>query len=325
VPTYQSAWLKAHHPAEFYSGVLTHDPGMYPRRAILADARAHGVEILGVDVNLSDSDYRAEARHQDFSKETFGCRASGLRLGLKDVKGITESEISSIFQGRPWRSVADFCSRAAVSRPVVEALVHCGGFDSLKGRRSRREILWMIHALWEDRERARLEQMSFDLWTEEQAVLPGIGEYTEREKVEAELEVLGLDASRHLLSFYKARLEKLGWTPAGRLRNLKGGSPVVVAGVKVATQTPPVKSGRRVVFVTLEDGTGQADVTLFEEAQRKYARRVFDGWILAVRGTVRRTGEKGVSVLGEEVVDLSTLHAGPSRKLWHSSGGSPGW
>ncbi|MEO7802952.1 MAG: DNA polymerase III subunit alpha, partial [Actinomycetota bacterium] len=57
VPTYQSAWLKVHYPAEFYCGVLTHDPGMYPRRAILADARAHDVPILAVDVNHSMHQY----------------------------------------------------------------------------------------------------------------------------------------------------------------------------------------------------------------------------------------------------------------------------
>jgi error-prone DNA polymerase len=98
---------------------------------------------------------------------------------------------------------------------------------------------------------------------------------------------------------------------------------VVVAGVKVATQTPPVKSGKRVIFLTLEDGTGQADVALFEEVQAKYARRVFDGWILAVRGTLRRTGEKGVSILGEEVLDLAG-NENPLRKMYWSSAGSAG-
>ena len=98
---------------------------------------------------------------------------------------------------------------------------------------------------------------------------------------------------------------------------------VVVAGVKVATQTPPVKSGKRVIFLTLEDGTGQSDIALFEEVQAKYARKVFDSWILAVRGTVRRTGRKGVSILGEQVLDLSQLEQAP-KKLWHSSGGSAG-
>ncbi|HEY8200479.1 MAG TPA: OB-fold nucleic acid binding domain-containing protein, partial [Actinomycetota bacterium] len=118
-----------------------------------------------------------------------------------------------------------------------------------------------------------------------------------------------------------------GWTPASELRGRRGNSPIVVAGIKIATQTPPIRSGKRVIFLTLEDGTGQADVALFEEVQARYARCVFDGWILAVRGVLRRTGPRGVSVLAHEVVDVGKL-AGTKEpalpKLWWSSPGSSG-
>ena len=60
LPTYQSAWLKAHHPAAFLAGVLTHDPGMYPKRLILDDARNFGIQVLGLDVNASSDTYRVE-------------------------------------------------------------------------------------------------------------------------------------------------------------------------------------------------------------------------------------------------------------------------
>ncbi len=335
VPTYQSAWLKTHYPAEFYCGVLTHDPGMYPRRAILADARAHGVPILPVDVNASWAAYCVEGATTHPTLVGNGCSATPndqatfegaaagwrIRLGLQDVKGISDAEIDSIIQGRPWRSFRDFCRRAEVSRSVAEALVHCGAFDGVKGKASRRELFWEVEHNWSDRQRQRAEQTSLDLFEIEQVRLPGIADYSARERVSAELEVTGLDASRHLISFYASRLESLGWTKACELRSLRGGATVVVAGVKVATQTPPTKSGKRVVFLTLEDGTGQSDVTFFDEAQRKYARLVFDGWILAVRGTLRRTGAKGVSILAEEVIDLA---ANNSRKLWYSSSGSAG-
>ena len=160
----------------------------------------------------------------------------------------------------------------------------------------------------------------------EQIRLPGLEDYSPRERVEAELEVLGLDVSSHVMEFYAEELKALGWTPASELRTRRGNTKVVVAGVKVATQTPPIRSGKRVIFLTLDDGTGHADIALFEEAQSRYARCVFDGWILAVRGTLRRTGPKGVSVLGEEVIDLAKLKgaAPPGLKLWHSSPGSAG-
>ena len=325
VPTYQSAWLKAHYPAEFYAGVLTHDPGMYPGRAILADARARGVPILPVDVNRSATDYRVER-----------CDGVlGLRLALQNVKGISAAEAASIVAGRPWRDFADFCRRSEVSRPVTEALVHCGAFDGIsltsRGRRTRRELWWMIEEHWSARERGLADQLSLDLVEAEQIRLPGLEDYTDRERVEAELEVLGLDASRHLISFYAEELKALGWTPASELRTRRGNTPVVVAGVKVATQTPPIRSGKRVIFLTLDDGTANADVALFEDAQARYARCIFDGWILAVRGTLRRTGARGVSVVGKEVIDLVKLKGSapnaaptPGPKLWHSSPGSAG-
>ena len=324
VPTYQSAWLKAHHPAEFYCGVLTHDPGMYPRRAILADARVHEVPIMPVDVNRSAKDYRVEIDDE-------GRR--GIRLGLQDVSGITAAEIEEIVGGRPWRSFRDLCDRAKVSRPIIEALVHCGAVDGLKGKRSRRELYWMTHDLdARGGGRPEVAQLSLELFDTEQIQLPGISDYSPRERVQAELEITGLDASRHILSFYMDELKRLGWAPSSSLVGRRGGARVVVAGVKIATQTPPVKSGKRVIFLTLEDGWGQADVTFFEEAQSKYARTVFDGWILAVRGTVRRTGPRGVSVLAEEVIDLTKFKesqtpskgATPLPKLWYSSGGSAG-
>src|SRR3989442_11679621 len=74
VPTYQSSWLKAHYPAHFLSGLLTHDPGMYPRRLLLEDARRHGIQILPLDVNLSEPEYVVEETEQG---------VFGIRLALQ--------------------------------------------------------------------------------------------------------------------------------------------------------------------------------------------------------------------------------------------------
>ena len=82
-----------------------------------------------------------------------------------------------------------------------------------------------------------------------------------------------------------------------------------MAGVKVATQTPPIRSGRRVVFLTLDDGTGPVDATFFEDAQGPYAATVFSSWLLLVRGELRRTGRRGVSLRATGAWDLPALHA----------------
>jgi error-prone DNA polymerase len=77
--------------------------------------------------------------------------------------------------------------------------------------------------------------------------------------------------------------------------------------VKVATQTPPVRSGRRVVFLTLDDATGPVDVTFFEDVQGPYAATVFHSWMLLVRGVVRRTGPRGISLRATGAWELSRL------------------
>ncbi|MGY1711630.1 DNA polymerase III subunit alpha [Geodermatophilus sp. SYSU D00758] len=373
LPTYQSAWLKAHHTAAFLAGVLTHDPGMYPKRLILDDARNFGVRVLGLDVNASTGAYRVErladaddpgdthdpegvpgrARPSWMPASMPDPSRYGIRLSLADVKGISEEEVARIVAGRPYRSLTDFWHRASVSRPVVERLVLAGGFDSLYGfgvrdretgrpTRSRREVtrrdlLLQIGELdrW-SRSGARASshgQLSLDLmgldagadapeeagaagepgleWAEGS----GLPEFTDAELVRAELEVLGLDASRHVVDFYRPFLAAVGAVPAGELLGCRSGAEVLVAGVKVATQTPPIRSGRRVVFVTLDDGTGCADATFFEDAQGPYAATVFHGWLLVIRGVLRRTGPRGVSLRATGAWELPALH-----EAWETGG-----
>jgi error-prone DNA polymerase len=163
------------------------------------------------------------------------------------------------------------------------------------------------------------DQLALDLTAASASEPITLLEYSDAERVRAELEVLGLDASRHL-------------------------ERVMVAGVKVASQTPAIRSGQRIIFLTLDDATGPVDVTVFESVQPKVAKTVFHSFVLAVLGTVRRTGYKGVSVVAEDVWDLTALlharrlgrlaealanegaapGANVPRKLWHSSGGSAG-
>src|SRR6266542_1189112 len=349
VPTYQSAWLKAHYPAHFLAGVLTHEPGMYPRRLILEDARRHGIEILPLDVNESEPEYTVEVVPEGKGRLR---HRYGIRLGLQDVHGISDSEIGSIQRARadrPFTSVGDVLRRTSLTRPVAEAMAHAGGFDRLPGHggESRRDRLFV--AMVADAP-AEGEQASLPL---HEAELPArLREYTSAEQVRAELEVMGLDASRHLIEFYRPVLKDIGWTPAKDLGDLKGERWLMVAGVKVASQTPAVRSGQRIIFLTLDDGTGLSDVTVFERVQPWCAKTIFHGFLLAVWGRLRRTGVRGASIIAEQVWDLTSLsHARregrlaealaesssglasrgtvtprPSRvpKVWYASGGSAG-
>ena len=116
LPTFQSAWLKAHWPAHFLAGVLTHDPGMYPKRLILDDARQCGITVLGLDVNASAKDYVVEWLDPELpvaadpppvpATGVPDGTAWGIRLALAEVKGINESEVDRILAGPdPWPAV----------------------------------------------------------------------------------------------------------------------------------------------------------------------------------------------------------------------------
>jgi error-prone DNA polymerase len=159
-------------------------------------------------------------------------------------------------------------------------------------------------------------QLALDLDDAPGSVEPsGLPELTSAELVRAELEVLGLDATRHVVDFYEPFLAALRVTRAPDLVRRRSQAEVLVAGVKVATQTPPIRSGKRVVFVTLDDARGPVDATFFEDAQGPYAATLFHSWLLVIRGHVRRTGPRGVSLRATGCWELPELHA-----AWQAGG-----
>jgi error-prone DNA polymerase len=137
----------------------------------------------------------------------------------------------------------------------------------------------------------------------------GLPEMTTDERMRAELEILGLDVTQHVVTPYSDFLDAIGITRSRDLLNRRSRSELLVAGVKVATQTPPIRTGRRVIFLTLDDGTGPVDCTFFEDAQGPYAATVFHSWLLVVRGELRRTGRRGVSLRATGAWELPALHA----------------
>ncbi len=309
LPTYQSAWLKRHHTAAFYAGVLTHDPGMYPKRVILDDARHFGVPILPLDVNRSAAAWHAEPVSEG--------GPTGIRVALSEVKGISDAEVGAIVDERPYASLADFWRRAKVSRPTAERLVLAGAFDTVHGGVPRRDLLCRVGAL--DRATAGPAPVEGQLALADDrtgreidfadAVPAGeLPPMTPAEVVEAELDILGMDVSRHVLTFYDALLAGLGVVRAADLPRRPDKSEVLVAGVKVATQTPAVRSGQRVIFATLDDATGPVDLTFFESVQDRCAATVFGSWLLVARGRVRRAGDRAVSITANACWDLNALH-----------------
>ncbi|WP_330353418.1 DNA polymerase III subunit alpha [Streptomyces chartreusis] len=302
VPTYQSAWLKAHHPAAFYAGLLTHDPGMYPKRLLLADARRRGVPILPLDVNASGVAHRIE-----LVSESGGSKSSrkvwGLRLALSDVHGISEAEAARVADGQPYASLLDFWERARPSRPLAQRLAQVGALDAFGA--NRRDLQLHLTELHRGARSGGGGQLP--LAGGRKTAAAGLPDLTSAERLSAELGVLSMDASRNLMDDHRAFLDELGVVSARRLRDAGHGESVLVAGAKAATQTPPIRSGKRVIFSTLDDGTGLVDLAFFDDSHDACAHTVFHSWLLLVRGVVQRRGPRSLSVVGSAAWNLAEL------------------
>jgi len=299
VPALQSAFLKAHHPAALYAGLLEHDPGMWPRRVIVADARRHGVPVLNVDVNHSHAQHSIEQTEQGW----------GVRLALSTVKGISEQEIARLAAGQPYTSLQDLWQRLRPSLPIAQRLIRIGALERLAGNLTRRDLLLQATELHRQfRSRAAADgqlPLGGELVTADPAGLP---EMTSRDKLGAELDTLSIDVTHHLMEHHHRLLRELGATDAAHLRALHPGQKVLVAGVRASTQTPPIPSGKRIIFVTLEDGSGLVDLAFFEDSHEACAHTVFHSGMLLVRGTVEARGPRR-TVVGEMAWDLEEVAA----------------
>jgi error-prone DNA polymerase len=383
VPTYRSAFLKAHVFPEFAAGLLTHDPGMYPRRMILDECRLFGVAVLPPDVNRSVGPYTVEVVDRGLADLLLGLRPAvvaaqrgedpaphlppgwrweeevpdgrvptprrgrpargvlpprptppsgfdagevgdgyryAVRVGLQDVRGITDDEVAALLAGRPFTSVEDLRERGGISRPTAEALTDVGALDQLAGvgRRggpaTRRALRLGVEELWRDRRGrrrsgpagggGRAEQAALDLHADHTPVLPADGD---ADRVRAELATTGMDVSRHVVSFYEPLLDALGVTRACDLPAVPTQTTVRVAGVKVAIQSPAQRSGQRVLFLSLDDRTGQTQTTYFERHLDDCAWTVLHAWLLVAEGRVTRRGRMGATVTGTRAWDLSRL------------------
>jgi error-prone DNA polymerase len=312
LPTYQSAWLKTHYPAQFIAGVLTHDPGMYPKRLMVDEARRMKVPIAPLDINCSSSDYRVEKVGQ----------RDGIRIALSAVSGASAREIDSIAAGQPYIDLADFYRRSGASAPTIETLILTGAFDSLhinpninskiNGDITHRDLLLHLADLQKTSTPALSgAQLSLSLAPPllEASGLPAM---SSQEKMSHELSRLGMDISEHLLSPYAEFLNAIGATRSCNLLQLRSNSTVLVAGVKVALQSPPVRSGKRVLFLSLDDGYGCSDATFFPDVLQsrggEYAQTLYATSLFLLRGVTRRTGEKGISIRATGVWDLRSAY-----------------
>jgi error-prone DNA polymerase len=315
---YVSAWLKRYHPAAFAAALINSQPmGFYAPAQIVRDAAEHGVEVRGVDVNRSGWDCRLEARDGETTREDArgegGVPESGrsgpaLRLGMRLVKGIGEAEAGriegAVGEHGAFATVGALWRASGVSVRTLRALARADAFASMGLDRQR--ALWQIRALRDD------PMPLFDGVVS--ADEPGGGardgldrlpEIPAVHRVLHDYDAVGLSLKAHPVSFIRDRLERMGVVPTGDLRSPRlcpGKREVRVAGLVICRQRPGTASG--VVFVTLEDETGIANLIVWPDVFERFRRVARLSTLLLARGMVERQGEVvHVHVAGLESLD----------------------
>lgn len=289
---YQTAYLKAHYPAEFLAAIMSNQPmGFYPAEVMLNEAKHCGVAVRPLDINKSRDRYWVEE--------------GAIRVGLAQVRGLSAAGLGAILDARErggaFQSLRDFCARTGLARPMVENLIRAGAFDRLDSH--RRRLLWELNEMCTTGSRGRdrvqrrngqLGLLSFSAGGRPALLPPG----SEREETASEMAMTGVSAKRHPLYFSREKLRAMGVVSRAQLDPLPEGRRVRVAGIVIARQRPPTRSGRTVIFVTLEDETGLIEVTVFERVYQQWGKVIFSSGALVVDGMLQKRGRYGTVVIG---------------------------
>jgi error-prone DNA polymerase len=301
---YVSAWLKCRHPDVFACALLNSQPmGFYAPAQIVRDAREHRVTVRQPDINRSDWDCTLE---EATGPGPEGHPVRALRLGLRMVKGLRKAEAEALAaerdRGGAFADPADLWRRARLDRGTLERLAEADAFRSLG--LDRRAALWAVEALGEPPPPLFALLEGPGRAPEPAVDLPGmpLGEH-----VAEDYASLGLSLKCHPVKLLRDGLSAARIQPASRLRGAGDGDRLTVAGLVLVRQRPG--SARGVVFLTLEDETGIANIVVFPSLFERFRREILTSRLLAASGRVERTGGKEdepvIHLKAERLIDLS--------------------
>jgi error-prone DNA polymerase len=296
---YVSAWLKCHYPAAFAAALLNSQPmGFYAPAQIVRDARDHGVEVRPVDVNHSAWDCTLED-----SPRAGGAAATSpaLRLGLRQIKGFSETSAATLVaaresgNARPFSGPEDLWRRAGFDTAALETLARADTFGSTG--LTRRPALWAVRRLGSEP-----LPLFADLRGDAGEPEVRLPEMAPGEEVSYDYAMLRLSLKHHPLALLREGLARDGVVPAARLATTAPGSRVTVAGLAITRQRPGTASG--VIFITLEDETGIANLIVWPKMFERYRRETLGARLLCVTGELQREGLV-IHLIAHRMRDLS--------------------
>jgi error-prone DNA polymerase len=299
---YASAYLKAHHPAAFYTALLNNWPmGFYHPATLLTDARRHGVRVLPIDVTRSD----------------WRCTIEGdcVRIGLRYVAGLREATAARLVDARPFASVDDLWRRVQPSATELRTLASIGALNPLGeggGDGNHGRALTRRSALWRA---AALGRHGNDLFrgadAEAQPEVP-LAEMTLAERLAADYRSTGMTVGPHPLALHRRALDERGVTRAVELSRFTHGVRARAAGSVIVRQRPG--SAKGFFFMTLEDETGFANAIVTPPLFLAHRTLLTSAPALIVEGKLQNQ-DGVVSIKADRFFALALRDAPPARNF----------
>ncbi|CAN7675859.1 error-prone DNA polymerase [Duganella sp. LjRoot269] len=289
--TYASSWLKCHEPAAFLCALLNSQPmGFYSPSQLVQDAKRHGVQVREIDVTISGWDSSLE--------EPAGKRGQpAVRLGLSMLKGMRAEAAERIEQARaqrPFASVADMARRADLERHDLQVLAGGNALKDLAG--NRRQALWQAVGATPDKDLLRP--------TTPDEEIPVLKPPSEGEEILGDYRSHGLTLGRHPLALLRPRLLEHRFLPAATLNTYTNGMLARACGMVTVRQRPGTAKG--VIFITLEDETGNVNVIIWPALVEQQRREVLSAPLLGVYGVWQQEGVVR-HLVAKRLVDMSHL------------------
>lgn len=292
---YASSWLKCHHPDVFCCALLNSQPmGFYAPAQVVRDARDHGVEVRPVSINTSNWDCTLEPAQG---------RYLAVRLGFRMVKGLAHDDAERLAAARGdqlYESIELLWRRAKMPVSALEHLAEADAFQCLG--LDRRQALWAVRGLSDTilplfaaSEVALLESIEPSV---------SLARMTQGREIVEDYNSIGLSLRRHPAAFLRSELTRRHIVPASKLPDLRVGCSIAVAGLVLVRQRPG--SAKGVMFITIEDETGHANVIVWPSVFERQRRLVLSASMIACHGRLQREGNV-IHVVAERFEDLSDL------------------
>jgi error-prone DNA polymerase len=290
---YVSAWLKCHHPAVFTCALLNSQPmGFYAPAQLVRDAREHGVEVHGADINASEYDNLLERREDG---------ALAIRLGFRQVDGFRREWAERLVaaRGKGFTHVEQLSQRAGLPPRALHLLADADAFGSIALK--RREALWEARRTPQGILPLFAHADAAELGEEADAGLPAM---PLPEEVVTDYQVTRLSLKGHPMQFLRTAFEGEGVLSCMEAAKAPNGKIKRVAGVVLIRQRPGKGNA---LFITLEDETGITNVLLWARDFERYRREVMAARLMEVEGEIQRSKEGVMHLIARRVFDRSSL------------------